>query len=86
MKRLLSFAAIVVAISATTISAEAKGCFTGGAAGHHAIVGAVTGCYAGHHMAHPVKQHRQPGDEKVQPTASTASAVTQKWPSGGRRA
>jgi hypothetical protein len=36
---------------------------------HHAIVGAITGCYAGHHMARMVKQHRQQGDEKVPPAA-----------------
>lgn len=75
MKPLLSFAAVVLAISAMTISADAKGCLTGAAAGavaghyadHHTILGAAAGCYAGHHLA---KLHRQqPREEKAPPSS-----------------
>ncbi|MBV9530391.1 MAG: hypothetical protein JO283_04820 [Bradyrhizobium sp.] len=73
MKTLLSFGALALAISATTMSADAKGCLTGAAAGavaghyagHHAIVGAIAGCYAGHHI---VKRRQQPSGEKAPQT------------------
>jgi len=61
MKALLSFGAFVLAISTTTISAEAKDCLKGGLAG--SVRGAIGECYAGHYIA----KHRQQDGEKERP-------------------
>jgi len=61
MKTVLSFGALVLAISTTTISAEAKDCLKGGSAG--SVRGAIGGCYAGHYIA----MHRQQDGEKEPP-------------------
>src|SRR5450631_3282918 len=61
MKTLLSFGALVLAISTTTISAQAKDCLKGGSAG--SVRGAIGGCDAGHYIA----KHRQQDEEKEPP-------------------
>jgi hypothetical protein len=65
MKPLVSSFALVLAISAATTSAEAKGCLTGalvgGVAGHyahHTLTGAIAACYTGHHIAHENQQRQ----------------------------
>jgi hypothetical protein len=59
MKAFLSCAAVLLAISAISVPAEAKGCVKGAAvggvaghvAGHHGFLGAAAGCAIGHHEA-----------------------------------
>jgi hypothetical protein len=59
MKAFLSCTAVLLAISAMSIPAEAKGCLKGAAvggiagheAGHHGFLGAAAGCAIGHHEA-----------------------------------
>jgi len=80
MKTLLTFGALALAVSATTISADAKGCLTGAAAGavaghyagHHGVIGAITGCYAGHKLA---KYRQQQWRNEKAPPASPPSTV-----------
>jgi hypothetical protein len=59
MKAFLACAAVLLAISAISAPAEAKGCLKGAAvggiaghaAGHHGFLGAAAGCAIGHHEA-----------------------------------
>jgi hypothetical protein len=59
MKAFLSCAAVLLAISAISVPAEAKGCLKGAAVGgiagheggHHGFLGAAAGCAIGHHEA-----------------------------------
>jgi hypothetical protein len=58
--------AALLAMSATTGFAHAKGCLTGavvgGAAGymvHHGVLGAAAGCAVGHHEAYKRDQQQQ---------------------------
>jgi hypothetical protein len=59
MKAFLSCAAVLLAIAAISVPAEAKGCLkgaaVGGVAGHeagrHGFLGAAAGCAIGHHEA-----------------------------------
>jgi len=55
----ISCSAVVFAVLMSTASfAQAEGCLKGAAVGgavghlkHHAVIGAITGCAVGHHMA-----------------------------------
>jgi hypothetical protein len=59
MKAFLSCTAVLLAISAISVPAEAKGCLKGATvggvagheAGHHGFLGAAAGCAIGHHEA-----------------------------------
>ena len=59
MKAILGCAALALAVTATTVSADAKGCIkraivggvAGHVAGHHGVLGAAAGCIVGHHEA-----------------------------------
>ena len=59
MKAFLSCAALLLAITAMSVPAEAKGCLKGATvggvagheAGHHGFLGAAAGCAIGHHEA-----------------------------------
>jgi hypothetical protein len=59
MKAILGCAALALAVAATTVSADAKGCIKGAivggvaghVAGHHGVLGAAAGCVIGHHEA-----------------------------------
>ena len=59
MKAILGCAALALAVTATTVSADAKGCIKGAivggvaghVAGHHGVLGAAAGCIVGHHEA-----------------------------------
>ena len=73
--------AVLFSSLAVTGSAEAKGCLKGAAVGaiaghymhHHAILGAVAGCWVGHHMAAKKEQeekaHRQQEQQQGAPQA-----------------
>jgi hypothetical protein len=64
MKAFLSCAAVLLAICAVSVPAEAKGCLKGAAvgwvvgdeAGHHGFLGAAAGCAIGHHEANKNKK------------------------------
>jgi hypothetical protein len=59
MRAMFAGLAVILAIAATTISADAKGCIEGAVvggiaghyAGHHAVLGAAAGCLVGRHAA-----------------------------------
>jgi hypothetical protein len=59
MKAILGCTALALAVAATTVSADAKGCIKGAivggvaghVAGHHGVLGAAAGCIVGHHEA-----------------------------------
>jgi hypothetical protein len=72
MKALLFSCALALAMAATAIPADAKGCIKGALvggiaghyAGHHGVLGAAAGCVVGHHMA---KQHAMQDHALEQP-------------------
>ena len=65
MKAILGCAALALAVAATTVSADAKGCIKGAivggvaghVAGHHGVLGAAAGCIVGHHEARSARRH-----------------------------
>ena len=72
MKALLG-CAVVLAIVGMTAPADAKGCIKGAVVGgiaghavHHGLVGAVSGCIVGHHLA---KKHEQEQQQQSQTPA-----------------
>jgi hypothetical protein len=80
MRALLNFGVLALAISATAVPAEAKGCLKGAGAvaghyaGHHAVLGAITGCYMGHHIANQPK--REQGNDQKAPPAKGSGRPT----------
>jgi hypothetical protein len=78
MKTLGMFAALALAISIATTSAEAKGCMTGALAGavaghyaHHTVTGAIAGCYMGHHIAKYRRQQQEPPAQSKEPSGGS---------------
>jgi hypothetical protein len=72
----LSATLIVGALIAASTPASAAGCLkdavvggvAGHYAGHHGIVGAMTGCTVGHHMAAKAKREKLRQDEQQSQT------------------
>ena len=79
MKALLG-CAVALAIVGMTAPADAKGCIKGAVVGgiaghavHHGLVGAVSGCIVGHHLAKKHEQESQtPADANQQPATPPA--------------
>ena len=79
MKALLG-CAVALAIVGMTAPAHAKGCIKGAVVGgiaghavHHGLVGAVSGCIVGHHLAKKHEQESQtPADANQQPATPPA--------------
>jgi hypothetical protein len=92
MKPLVSSFALVLAISAATTSAEAKGCLRGalvaGVAGHyahHTLTGAIAGCYMGHHIAHENQQQLHVTSPPAQPSGGWERGDMERGGSMGGR-
>lgn len=67
MKAIVASMAVVLALAATTMTADAKGCIkgavVGGAVGHfaahHGVLGAAAGCLYGRHRANQAARDHQ---------------------------
>jgi hypothetical protein len=79
MKAFLGCAALALAAMITAAPADAKGCIKGavvggiaGHAAHHGLLGAVTGCIVGHHLAkrHENEGTASPADQDSAPAAA----------------
>jgi hypothetical protein len=72
--------AVALAIAGMSAPADAKGCIKGAVVGgiaghavHHGLVGAVSGCLVGHHLAKKHEQDSQtPADTSQQPATPAA--------------
>jgi hypothetical protein len=74
MKMLIGCAAVLLILAtATTTSAEAKGCIKGALvggtaghfAGHHGLIGAAAGCAFGRHEANKRAKMQRRGDQHL---------------------